>query len=318
MPMGAVILLRGDLPGNALRYLHYVEGMRPDITLVDQEVGSEGDTKRGNMADIQLLYRADPVVVQGWCLPCWGSFILSVLRKLHVRSSLDGWRSASTPWPVGLWAFSLGLCHVMAHFLRSPVLSWSSKSAFADFSLFFIQMEMLCPLGWWLGFFFSPWVMEREESSLQKGPAVLLLAHNPCNWFSNRGLWFFVKPSPSASCLTKALLCLLTAVAILCFHRVFPLSVAITRFLQVEATETRGNPYWINRIITHMEGISIAAGIKWMETVLLVLIMIMFLVIDDDLWMVFTQAGKAFTWCSFSWEPVEPRGRNITRWDACF
>ncbi|XP_021258247.1 transmembrane protein 260 [Numida meleagris] len=38
MPMGAVILLRGDLPGNALRYLHYVEGVRPDITLVDQEM----------------------------------------------------------------------------------------------------------------------------------------------------------------------------------------------------------------------------------------------------------------------------------------
>ncbi|XP_054056500.1 transmembrane protein 260 isoform X1 [Rissa tridactyla] len=38
MPTGAVILLRGDLPGNALRYLHYCEGMRPDITLVDQEM----------------------------------------------------------------------------------------------------------------------------------------------------------------------------------------------------------------------------------------------------------------------------------------
>ncbi|NXN39624.1 TM260 protein, partial [Rhinoptilus africanus] len=38
MPAGAVILLRGDLPGNALRYLHYCEGMRPDITLVDQEM----------------------------------------------------------------------------------------------------------------------------------------------------------------------------------------------------------------------------------------------------------------------------------------
>ncbi|KAJ7406362.1 hypothetical protein BTVI_65735 [Pitangus sulphuratus] len=38
MPMGAVILLRGDLPGNALRYLHYCEGMRPDVTLVDQEM----------------------------------------------------------------------------------------------------------------------------------------------------------------------------------------------------------------------------------------------------------------------------------------
>uniref|UniRef100_A0A8C3PSR5 Transmembrane protein 260 n=1 Tax=Calidris pygmaea TaxID=425635 RepID=A0A8C3PSR5_9CHAR len=38
MPTGAVILLRGDLPGNALRYVHYCEGMRPDITLVDQEM----------------------------------------------------------------------------------------------------------------------------------------------------------------------------------------------------------------------------------------------------------------------------------------
>ncbi|XP_030308366.1 transmembrane protein 260 [Calypte anna] len=38
MPMGAVVLLRGDLPGNALRYLHYCEGLRPDLTLVDQEM----------------------------------------------------------------------------------------------------------------------------------------------------------------------------------------------------------------------------------------------------------------------------------------
>lgn len=43
MPMGAVVLLRGDLPGNALRYLHYCEGVRPDVTLVDQEVRSETD-----------------------------------------------------------------------------------------------------------------------------------------------------------------------------------------------------------------------------------------------------------------------------------
>ncbi|KAM6311489.1 protein O-mannosyl-transferase TMEM260 [Aegotheles albertisi] len=42
MPTGAVILLRGDLPGNALRYVHYCEGMRPDITLVDQEMMTYG------------------------------------------------------------------------------------------------------------------------------------------------------------------------------------------------------------------------------------------------------------------------------------
>ncbi|XP_047623380.1 transmembrane protein 260 isoform X4 [Phacochoerus africanus] len=38
MPQGAIILLRGDLPGNSLRYLHYCEGLRPDISLVDQEM----------------------------------------------------------------------------------------------------------------------------------------------------------------------------------------------------------------------------------------------------------------------------------------
>ncbi|KAE8587101.1 hypothetical protein XENTR_v10021860 [Xenopus tropicalis] len=38
MPNGSVILLRGDLPGNSLRYLHYCEGLRPDLALVDQEM----------------------------------------------------------------------------------------------------------------------------------------------------------------------------------------------------------------------------------------------------------------------------------------
>lgn len=38
MPHDAIILLRGDLPGNSLRYMHYCEGLRPDISLVDQEV----------------------------------------------------------------------------------------------------------------------------------------------------------------------------------------------------------------------------------------------------------------------------------------
>ncbi|KAM3855716.1 protein O-mannosyl-transferase TMEM260 isoform 1-T1 [Vipera latastei] len=38
MPPDSIILLRGDLPGNSLRYLHHCEGIRPDITLVDQEM----------------------------------------------------------------------------------------------------------------------------------------------------------------------------------------------------------------------------------------------------------------------------------------
>ena len=38
MPRKAIVLTRGDLPGNTLRYLHYCRGVRADVTLVDQEV----------------------------------------------------------------------------------------------------------------------------------------------------------------------------------------------------------------------------------------------------------------------------------------
>ncbi|XP_075874276.1 protein O-mannosyl-transferase TMEM260 isoform X3 [Nelusetta ayraudi] len=38
VPTDSLILTRGDLPGNSLRYLHYCLGERPDIRLVDQEM----------------------------------------------------------------------------------------------------------------------------------------------------------------------------------------------------------------------------------------------------------------------------------------
>ncbi|KAG7277899.1 hypothetical protein CRUP_036299 [Coryphaenoides rupestris] len=38
VPPRAIILTRGDLPGNSLRYLHYCQGVRPDVRLVDQEM----------------------------------------------------------------------------------------------------------------------------------------------------------------------------------------------------------------------------------------------------------------------------------------
>lgn len=37
-PKSSLVLTRGDLPGNTLRYLHYCQGLRPDLSLVDQEV----------------------------------------------------------------------------------------------------------------------------------------------------------------------------------------------------------------------------------------------------------------------------------------
>ncbi|XP_037551283.1 transmembrane protein 260 [Nematolebias whitei] len=38
VPKDSLILTRGDLPGNSLRYLHYCQGMRADVCLVDQEM----------------------------------------------------------------------------------------------------------------------------------------------------------------------------------------------------------------------------------------------------------------------------------------
>ncbi|XP_076833837.1 transmembrane protein 260 isoform X4 [Brachyhypopomus gauderio] len=41
-PEGSLVLTRGDLPGNTLRYLHYCQGLRPDLSLVDQEMMTYG------------------------------------------------------------------------------------------------------------------------------------------------------------------------------------------------------------------------------------------------------------------------------------
>lgn len=43
-PPDSIILTRGDLPGNTLRYLHYCQARRPDVRLVDQEVSAPSAT----------------------------------------------------------------------------------------------------------------------------------------------------------------------------------------------------------------------------------------------------------------------------------
>lgn len=42
VPKNSIILTRGDLPGNSLRYLHYCKDVRPDVRLVDQEMMTYG------------------------------------------------------------------------------------------------------------------------------------------------------------------------------------------------------------------------------------------------------------------------------------
>ncbi|XP_026875416.2 transmembrane protein 260 isoform X2 [Electrophorus electricus] len=41
-PEDSLVLTRGDLPGNTLRYLHYCQALRPDLSLVDQEMMTYG------------------------------------------------------------------------------------------------------------------------------------------------------------------------------------------------------------------------------------------------------------------------------------
>lgn len=40
IPKDSIVLTRGDLPGNSLRYLYYCQDVRPDVHLVDQEVSN--------------------------------------------------------------------------------------------------------------------------------------------------------------------------------------------------------------------------------------------------------------------------------------
>ncbi|GAB5572883.1 transmembrane protein 260 isoform X3 [Prionailurus iriomotensis] len=70
MPHDAIILLRGDLPGNSLRYMHYCEGLRPDISLVDQEMMTYEWKKTFVCIGI---HEGDPTWKKNYSLWPWGS-----------------------------------------------------------------------------------------------------------------------------------------------------------------------------------------------------------------------------------------------------
>ena len=38
MPKNALVLTKGDLPTNTMRYLHLCENIRPDLDVLDQEI----------------------------------------------------------------------------------------------------------------------------------------------------------------------------------------------------------------------------------------------------------------------------------------
>lgn len=54
-PKDSLILTRGDLPGNSLRYLHYCQDIRPDIRLVDQEVRTSMSAASINYPTVLLM-----------------------------------------------------------------------------------------------------------------------------------------------------------------------------------------------------------------------------------------------------------------------
>lgn len=103
-PESSLVLTRGDLPGNTLRYLHYCQGLRPDLSLVDQEVVQPSTiyfstlfstiNKMMFSADIYILCHI--LVIRSWwpiagmCLSCNRIFLeLIFLGKFGIQLTLN-------------------------------------------------------------------------------------------------------------------------------------------------------------------------------------------------------------------------------------
>ncbi|KAM4662867.1 protein O-mannosyl-transferase TMEM260 [Discoglossus pictus] len=113
IPNNSIILLRGDLPGNSLRYLHYCEGLRPDVALVDQEMMTYGWYLPTNAKHIQNVHfpgnRWNPIETK---LPD-GTVTFNLEHFLQVNDQRETficiglnegdptWRKSHSLWPWG-------------------------------------------------------------------------------------------------------------------------------------------------------------------------------------------------------------------------
>ncbi|KAJ7990719.1 hypothetical protein DPEC_G00289830 [Dallia pectoralis] len=111
VPPDAIVLTRGDLPGNSLRYLHYCQGLRPDIHLVDQEMM----TYSWYVAKLGQHHRDvhypglwwDPVQTEGKDTFSLEQFLSyntqrAVLACIGLPDGDPSWERSFSRWPLGV------------------------------------------------------------------------------------------------------------------------------------------------------------------------------------------------------------------------
>ncbi|KAJ8390871.1 hypothetical protein AAFF_G00100030 [Aldrovandia affinis] len=111
VPRDSIILTRGDLPGNTLRYLHYCQGLRPDLSLVDQEMMTYGwyVEKLGPHHDRVHFpgRRWDPVPSEGKDTFTLEQFLLhnaqrAVFACIGLPDGDPSWQRSFSRWPWGV------------------------------------------------------------------------------------------------------------------------------------------------------------------------------------------------------------------------
>ncbi|KAM8834094.1 protein O-mannosyl-transferase TMEM260 [Synchiropus picturatus] len=118
IPPDSIVLTRGDLPGNSLRYLHYCLDLRPDVRLVDQEmmtyswyISKLGHHHRGVRFPGRVWDPADSGERGGFSLQQFLSHNSerNVLACIGLPDGDSSWQSTFSRWPLGVCDFLVPL-----------------------------------------------------------------------------------------------------------------------------------------------------------------------------------------------------------------
>ncbi|XP_071079220.1 protein O-mannosyl-transferase TMEM260-like [Haliotis cracherodii] len=115
LPNGSIILTKGDLPSNTLRYFHLCENVRPDIILFDQEVLTYKwsvemmrDTSSGLLFPGDFMQLKDGMVEDGRTSFTFRSLLDANIQRrpmfgcIGVQDHEPSWRSGYELWPYGV------------------------------------------------------------------------------------------------------------------------------------------------------------------------------------------------------------------------
>lgn len=131
LPPNSLVLTRGDLPGNTLRYLHYCQGLRPDLSLVDQEVRNPAwhmSNLFQPISDTLLCHCFEWLLKTGvlWCRWWRIAGMWQNSRSIYLESRFLGAGGIqSTPWKrkhSALSSFSSTICSKIHTQIHMPSL----------------------------------------------------------------------------------------------------------------------------------------------------------------------------------------------------